>query len=103
MMWRFKEVISQMNNKKSKLFLNLEFKFSNVMLVIILILLVLFTIKVLGVIEKIGYEPSTLITAVYTAALGEFGIMGWIKNSKIKNPTAPSENNENNNNGEGVG
>lgn len=75
-------------------FLSKHFKFSNVILVIILVLLIMFTIRVLGIIEEIGYEPSTLITAVFGAALGEFGILGWIKNNKIKNNTDCSNDEE---------
>ncbi len=71
-----------------------HFKFSNIILVIILALLIVFTIRVLGIIEEIGYEPSTLITAVFGAALGEFGILGWIKNNKIKNNTGCSNDEE---------
>lgn len=30
-------------------------------------------------------EPSTLIGSVFAAGLGEFGILGYIKGTKIKN------------------
>lgn len=62
-----------------------KIKFSNVILVIVLVLLIMFTIKVLHIVEYTGYEPSTLIASVYGAALGEFGILGWIKNTKTNN------------------
>lgn len=62
-----------------------KIKTSNIVLCIITILLILFTIRVLGIVENTGYEPAALISAVFTAALGEFGILGWIKNTKIKN------------------
>lgn len=66
-----------------------KFKFpkirtTTVILTFIIIMLTIFTIKVLNIVEETGYEPSTLITAVFTAALGEFGILGWIKNTKIR-------------------
>ena len=59
-------------------------KMSNIVLVALIVLLILFTMRVLNIVEAGGYEPSTLITAVFAAALGEFGIMGWIKNTKTK-------------------
>jgi len=62
-----------------------KIKTSNIVLCIITILLILFTIRVLGIVENTGYEPATLISAVFAASLGEFGILGWIKNTKIKN------------------
>ena len=61
------------------------FKTSNIIISICVILLVLFTIRVLHIVENGGYEPSTLITAVFGAVLGEFGILGYIKGTKIKN------------------
>lgn len=62
-----------------------KIKTSNIVLCIITILLILFTIRVLGIVENTGYEPAALISAVFAASLGEFGILGWIKNTKIKN------------------
>ena len=59
-------------------------KMSNVVLVALIVLLILFTMRVLHIVETGGYEPSTLITAVFAATLGEFGIMGWIKNTKTR-------------------
>ena len=61
------------------------FKMSNVIISICLILLVLFTLRIHRIVENGGYEPSTLITAVFGAVLGEFGILGYIKGTKIKN------------------
>ena len=58
-------------------------KTSNIVLAVAIILLILFTIRILRIVETTGYEPTTLITAVFAAALGEFGIMGWIKNTKM--------------------
>lgn len=62
-----------------------KIKFSNIVLTVVVILLILFVLRVFTLIEVTGYEPSTLITAVFAAALGEFGILGWIKNTKTKN------------------
>ena len=64
---------------------NNKVKFSSVVLILIVVLLIAFVLRVFTLIETTGYEPSTLITAVFAAALGEFGILGWIKNTKTKN------------------
>lgn len=61
-----------------------KIKFSNIVLIVICVLLIAFVMRVFTLIETTGYEPSTLITAVFAAALGEFGILGWIKNVKTK-------------------
>lgn len=34
---------------------------------------------------KYGCTPDTLITCVFAACGGEFGIMGWIKTTKDRN------------------
>ena len=73
-----------------------EIKFSNIVLFVITILLIIFTIRVLNIVEETSYEPGVLIGSVFGAALGECGILGWIKNTKTKN-----END--NNNSDGVG
>ena len=73
------------NNIKKKI------KFSNVMVIIVAILLILFTLRVLDIVERGLMEPSALIAAVFAAGLGEFGILGWIKTTKTKNPR---DNNE---------
>lgn len=75
-------------------------KTSNIVLAVAIILLILFTIRVLRIVETTGYEPTTLITAVFAAALGEFGIMGWIKNTKTKNEYTNALNDKDD---EGVG
>ena len=61
-----------------------KIKFSNIVLIVVCVLLIAFVMRVFTLIETTGYEPSTLITAVFAAALGEFGILGWIKNVKTK-------------------
>lgn len=72
-----------------------RFNTTDIVLFVVIVLLVLFTLRVLDIVEKTGYEPSVLIGAVFGAGLGEFSIMGWIKNTKVKN--------NNLNNEEGVG
>lgn len=62
-----------------------KIKFSNVMVVLVAILLILFTLRILDIVERGFMEPSALIAAVFAAGLGEFGILGWIKNTKVKN------------------
>ena len=70
-----------------------KIKTSNIVLGLVIILLIAFTIRVLGIVERGGYEPSTLIGAVFAAALGEFGILGWIKNTKLKNDNGGNNGN----------
>lgn len=67
-----------LNNIKKKI------KFSNVMVILVAILLILFTLRILDIVERGLMEPSSLIAAVFAAGLGEFGILGWIKTTKTK-------------------
>ena len=62
-----------------------KIKFSNVMVILVAILLILFTLRILDIVERGLMEPSSLIAAVFAAGLGEFGILGYIKGTKIKN------------------
>lgn len=62
-----------------------KIKFSNVMVCVVTVMLVLFTLRILHIVEQGFMEPSTLIGAVFAAGLGEFGILGYIKGTKIKN------------------
>ena len=75
-----------------------KIKFSNVMVCVVSVLLILFTLRVLDIVESGMMEPSALIAAVFAAGLGEFGILGWIKNTKIK-----SDYTNNDNDDQGVG
>ena len=61
-----------------------KIKFSNVMVCVVSVLLILFTLRILDIVEKGLMEPSSLIAAVFAAGLGEFGILGWIKTTKTK-------------------
>lgn len=79
--------------------MNKRVKTSDVVLAVAVILLILFTVRIINLIETIGYEPSTLITAVFAAALGEFGIMGWIKTTKTRHGNSDSTSDDT----EGVG
>lgn len=61
-----------------------KIKTSDLILVIIAVLSVIFVIINLILFDKHGSTPDTLITCWFTAVLGECGVLGWIKNSKIK-------------------
>lgn len=67
---------------------------SDVVLVIMTILLILFTIRVLNIVETTGVEPGILIGSVFGAALGEAGILGWIKNTKTRSDRNNGGNDE---------
>jgi hypothetical protein len=57
----------------------------NVILVIIGVILVVFTIEMIRLFTIYGAVPDTLVTCVFAACGGEFGIMGWIKTTKERN------------------
>lgn len=60
-------------------------KTSNVVLVIVCALLIIFTIKMIWIFEHQGNIPNTLVGCVFSAAAGEAGVLGWIKTAKVKN------------------
>lgn len=66
-----------MNNTK-------KIKTTDIVLIIVCILLILFTWKMIQLFEEQGNVPNTLISCVFTAAAGEAGILGWIKTAKVK-------------------
>lgn len=57
----------------------------NIILVIVGVILVVFTIAMIRLFTIYGAVPDTLITCVFAACGGEFGIMGWIKTTKERN------------------
>lgn len=63
---------------------NNKIKTSNVALVIIAIVLILFTITNLAIFVKVGMVPDTLIVSVFGACLGECSILGVIRTTKTK-------------------
>ena len=65
------------------------------MVCVVSVLLILFTLRVLDIVERGFMEPSALIAAVFAAGLGEFGVLGWIKATKVKNSYSNGENGEN--------
>ena len=57
----------------------------NVILIIVGVILVVFTIAMIHLFMVYGAVPDTLVTCVFAACGGEFGIMGWIKTTKERN------------------
>lgn len=58
--------------------------------------LLIFVITMIIVFCVVGDIPDTLVTCVFAACTGEFGILGWIKTTKEKNklPELPPEEDE---------
>ena len=56
----------------------------DIVLAIDFAVLIVFTIVMIVIFVNTGSEPSTLITCVFAAGGGEFGVLGWIKTSKEK-------------------
>lgn len=54
----------------------------NVVLIILGLLVVLFTVTMIQIYIKTGGIPDTLCGCFFTAATGEFGVMGWIRTTK---------------------
>lgn len=57
----------------------------NIVLVIVGIALAVFTVEMIRLFTIYGTIPDTLVTCVFAACGGEFGIMGWIKTTKERN------------------
>lgn len=58
--------------------------FSKSLIIFVLAYLAYFTERVLIIFEKTSQEPTVLIGSVFALLGLECGVMGWIKNSKIK-------------------
>lgn len=58
--------------------------FTKILIVLIFTYLFYFTEKVLGIFQTTGVEPTVLITSVFAILGLECGVMGWIKNTKVK-------------------
>lgn len=56
----------------------------DVILIFIFLCLIVFTIVMIDCFKKQYSIPDTLVTCVYATLGGECGIMGWIKNTKVK-------------------
>lgn len=61
-----------------------KIKTMDLVLVVICVLSVLFVAIILVLFDRHGSIPDTLVTCWFTAVLGECGVLGWIKNSKLK-------------------
>ena len=62
-------------------------KTMNVVLIIIGVILVVFTSAMVWLFYTTGAIPDTLVTCVFAACGGEFGVMGWIKTTKDRHQT----------------
>lgn len=70
-----------MKNKNNKM---KKFGVMDAILFVGIVALVFFTIEMINTFRLIGAVPDTLIVSVFGAVVGEFGIMGVIKNTKEK-------------------
>ena len=59
--------------------------FTKALILLIFAYLFYFTERILSIFEKTGVEPVVLIGAVFGILGLECGVMGWIKNTKVKN------------------
>lgn len=57
----------------------------NVILIIVGVVLLAFTVAMIYLFTTYGTVPDTLVTCVFAACGGEFGVMGWIKTTKERN------------------
>lgn len=58
--------------------------FTKVLIILIFTYLFYFTERILDIFEATSVEPTILIGAVFAILGLECGVMGWIKNTKIK-------------------
>jgi len=61
-----------------------KIKTTDLVLVLIAVLTILFVIVNLILFDLHETIPNTLVTCWFSAVVGEFGILGWIKTSKLK-------------------
>ena len=59
-------------------------KTSNLVLTLIGILTVIFTIEMIYIFRTQYSIPDTLVTCWFTSVVGECGVLGWIKTSKVR-------------------
>ena len=62
----------------------MKVKTSTIVLIVVCVMLIAFTVANLIIFNHIGSCPDTLIVSVFSAGLGELGILGWIRNTKSK-------------------
>lgn len=58
--------------------------FTKVLIILIFTYLFYFTERILDVFQATNVEPTVLITSVFAILGLECGVMGWIKNTKVK-------------------
>lgn len=61
-----------------------KIKTMDLVLVLIAILTILFVIVNLMLFDLHEMIPNTLVTCWFSAVVGEFGVLGWIKTTKVK-------------------
>lgn len=59
-------------------------KTSNIVLIVVGVLTVLFTIEMIRIFHLYQDVPNQLIICWFTACTGEAGVLGWIKTAKVK-------------------
>lgn len=66
-----------------------KIKTSTIVLIIIAIYLTIFTGVMVWTFIQVGSCPDVLIGSVFSATLGELGVLSWIRTTKQKYPDAP--------------
>ena len=61
-----------------------KIKTMDLVLVLIAVLTILFVIVNLILFDLHETIPNTLVTCWFSAIVGEFGVLGWIKTTKVK-------------------
>lgn len=61
-----------------------KIKTTDLALVLIAVLTILFVIVNLILFDLHETIPNTLVTCWFSAVVGEFGVLGWIKTTKVK-------------------
>ena len=69
-------------------------KFSKKVLIGLFIFLFIFIVTCIIGFFVTGDEPSTLITCVFAAAIGEFSVLGFLKNCEYKYESEDEEQEE---------
>lgn len=84
-------------SKRTKIkedFTNKLFRFSNLIVLLVIMLNIWFTVKVFAVFELVGSEPQTLIVSWFAFTVGELYMLKSIKNTKTKSNIKCSDKEE---------
>jgi hypothetical protein len=65
--------------------------FSKVLVIMLLLFVLAFILVNLYIFWQRGVEPTTLILSTFGLVAGEFGLLAWIKKTKIRQGGAESE------------